>query len=259
MYLWSMEFSLIRNQALSRLIHGKKWEVIISNGNVSINRDESVECVIQNHPLNKGRHINVMCSMNDYCLHIFDLLTDNRYDSILLDNNDERKVELKDSDATLFRVYNRLFMFGYETLEILVKLYMFGIRNSNKARARQDLSWPYVAGATDTIDIISRYVNKIVKHNLDGFHRCNNHIPVYFQDGEGAISTTKRLIKAKYLTDAELVMGNVDGIVVPNLMGLVESLLYAYGKIETLFAQEDNLRRLIARYSEVEEAEGSDL
>ncbi len=244
------KFKQIREQALTRWVVGKRWEIENSNEILKFNWSNSVECNIQNHELTGNKHINFMCSMNDYCMHIFDLLTDARYDEYELSNEDTKKEELKNTDAFLFRQYNRLYMFGHETLEVLVKLYMFGTKVNDKSNTRKKLSWPYEAGKMDTVDIISRYVNKIVKHNLDGFHKCNNHIPVYFQDGEGKINKTKKLIKASNLTDEQFKKGDVNGIVVPNLIGLIECLLYAYNKIEELFNDKNNLLRLIDRYGE---------
>lgn len=179
------------------------------------------ECDWQNNF--SGGHVNLFCSLGDWACNLTDLLKDDRYDNLDLDDDEEAIV--------LFRFYTRIMLITSELLTDFQDMYIQAENltgnNTRKNSAARTFYFP--KETPDRITKIFNYINHVCKHKTQHIHLCNDHLPIYFED------SSKRKRRLNYLSICD---SNADGkkaILVPNLNYLIKSIIMCYRRTNSYF------------------------
>jgi hypothetical protein len=192
------------------------------------------ECDWQNN-YNSG-HVNLFCSLGDWACNLTDLLKDNRFDNLDLDNKEESIV--------LFRFYTRIMLITSELLTDFQDIYANAenLSGSNRKQIARKFYFPYETPSR--ITKILEYINHTCKHKTQHIHLCNNHLPLYFED---SYERKKRL---NYISISDSSVVGKNAIQIPKLDYLIRAILTCYRKINTYFRKnKTNYLLLCQRYS----------
>ena len=70
-----------------------------------------------------------------------------------------------------------------------------------------------------------------MKHKISLFHRCNHHLPVWFEDSQKECQFTRTI------SIENLVIESPTGILVPKLIYFLEKVIQCYNKLDSLFEE----------------------
>lgn len=183
-----------------------------------------------------GGHVNLFCSLGDWACNLTDLLKDDRFDNLNLDNDEQLIV--------LFRFYTRIMLIISELLTDFQDIYL----HARNLKLKQDNSIArrfYFPNETpDRITRVLDYINSTCKHKTQHIHFCNDHLPIHFDD------SSKRRKKINYLSINDTKITGKNGILVPKLKYLICTILTCYRRINNYFKQNrPNYISLCQRYS----------
>lgn len=174
-------------------------------------------------------HVPHFCSLGDWASNVTDILTDSRYDGLTFGQDR--------TDLVLFRYYTKFMLVASELftdfddhLQVT-----FGLSPDD---SRDELSV-----SQKSLQYLFDYINSICKHKighpsgskrgpkktLTKLHLCNHHLPFFFED-----SGLKKLL-SKPLEIGNSSEPKPDGVVVPKLEYLVESILKCYTVLDTKY------------------------
>jgi len=148
------------------------WQVG-TNRNCQLDNDDitgSFECKWQDRATFEldYQHISIFCSLGEWASNISDILKDESCDYYDFLNDENRQA--------LFRYYTRLLLVVSEIIcdfeEIVQK-----IESSQTKKAREFLS-----DKRGEVDSLLNFVNRVCKHKVKTMHRCNHHLPIWFDD-----------------------------------------------------------------------------
>jgi hypothetical protein len=132
---------------------------------------ESYECKWQDRAVFElgYDHISIFCSLADWASNVSDILRNNLYDCFdLLDDEDRQ---------ALFRYYTRLLLVISELLSDFEQMVVAARRMNNLGAARNLLS-----NTPGEVHAVFGFINSVCKHKAKGIHRCNHHLPLWFDD-----------------------------------------------------------------------------
>lgn len=216
-------FGYIRKQALSM------WETNTNRDCRSVNDDitGSFECKWQDRATQQlgYEHISIFCSLGEWANNISDILKDENFDYYDYLNDEDCQA--------LFRYYTRLLLIVSEILcdfeDIIQKI---GTPQSKNARN-------ILSSSKGDLDSLLYYINRVCKHKVTGLHRCNHHLPIWFED----CAQSNPFVKPVSIRDLDFTQP--DGILVPKLGRIIEIILYCYQQLDELFEKDSNKFKLI--------------
>ena len=172
----------------------------------------------------KNWHVPHFCSLGDWASNITDILTDSRYDNITFGIDEE-------FDQCLFRYYTRFMLIISEVLTGFADL-LDVIFHIEQPEARKKIS----TSEMKTRDLFS-FINSVCKHktssdNLMKLHKCNNHLPILFEDSGQICHFVDPLKIGKNRVKSPDGPG---GIVMPKLEALVSVVLKSYKVLDEEF------------------------
>ena len=108
------------------------------------------------------------------------------------------------------------------------------IESSQTKKAREFLS--YKRGEVDSL---LNFVNRVCKHKVKTVHRCNHHLPIWFDD------CPQRHAFTKPISIGNLDFNQPDGILVPKLSYFIEVILQCYTRLDEFFEKEPDKFKMI--------------
>lgn len=225
------KFKEVREESYYLWLKGKRLDVRRKGRLISIDNSKTHECRLQR---DENFHINIACSMFSFSMNIFDLLSDSRFDHVIFS-----RVQEDFNTNALYRHYTRIFLVAAELLDDLRALCMI-IKKPNQVQK--------ILSPTGTeFSKIMTFINKIVKHKDHHFHAVNNHLPLYFEDSDD-INNFSNPISINNCS-----VNNPDGLIIPRLSYLINTLIYGYDKIEEIYQDDICFKELLkSRFSEKE-------
>lgn len=216
-------FSDTRKQAFYR------WKAGTNRNCRGVNDDitESFECKWQDRATDElgYEHISIFCSLGEWASNISDILKDDSCDYCDFLNDEHRRA--------LFRYYTRLLLVVSEILcdfeEIVQK-----IESPQPKKAREFLS-----DGGGEVDSLLGFVNNVCKHKVPKLHRCNHHLPIWFEDCLQGDTFTRPI------SIGNLKFDEADGILVPRLSYFIDVILQCYTHLDALFEQETDKFKMI--------------
>jgi len=170
-------------------------------------------------------HISIFCSLGEWASNISDILNDASRDRCDFLNDEHRQA--------LFRYYTRFFLVVSEMLsdfeEIVQKTQSL---QSKKAR-------DFLSGKRGEVHSLVGFVNTVCKHKVKSLHRCNHHLPIWFEDCSESHSFTRPI------SIGNLDFDQADGILVPKLSCFIDVILHCYARLDDLFEKETDRFRII--------------
>jgi hypothetical protein len=166
-------------------------------------------------------HIPHFCSLGEWASNITDILTDDRFDDLSF-------IHLPDQEF-LFRYFTRLLLVTSEMLTDFVDLLKL---ITNATTPRKDIS--------PNVNKLFRFINNVNKHKVNNVHRCNNHLPFWFSDA-GINNFSNPLDLDHFNID------NPDGIVMPQLILLIQTVIDGYSAVDTALT-DGVLKKLVANH-----------
>lgn len=230
-------FGPIRQAALIYWAEQTGRDIIDDQGNPLLTDSFSgaYECVWQNGYT--GGHVNLFCSLGDWACNLTDLLKDDRFDNLDLDNEEQSIV--------MFRFYTRLMLVVSELLTDFQDMYLHA-QNLNPSRKNNSTArtFYFPNEKPDRITTVLNYINSTCKHKTQHIHICNDHLPIHFQD------SSLRRRRLNYLSLTDTTTNGKTGILVPKLDYLIRTILTCYRRINSYFKQNrPNYQSLCQRYS----------
>lgn len=229
----------------------KKWEAntsrLFNNNYSALGNDElyeSYECSWQN--LYQEKHVHVFCSVGEWANNITDILQDNRYDYLNMNEEDEAKI--------LFRYYTRLLLVVSELITDFQDI-VIEFNSTNMDAARKILSGYNIKEEAlkfdlsnkelqkeiyNAVNVLMDYINTVYKHKFgkskqNKLHRFNNHLPIVFQSDQNIeeIFNYINLVSSR----------SVENVLVPNLDLILEIINTCYCQLnETFTIPENNIQ-----------------
>ena len=250
----------IRKAALKQWLTGRRLKIKFDDNRYWIQKEDTAEC---RHQKNEFAHINILCSLSDFSLSIVDILNDKRFDNLPYDiirespPYDSEDFYKEEINSMLFRIYARLFLAASEIIvDLRAICKVIGIKKPDNKLSKSGTE----------IGNIADYINSVFKHKDNNFHIANDHIGIHFLHSK-VVSTMAKPITLKFLLDEKIKWrterkllrkanpsdnklkenktaffndADFDGLVVPELSFLLDSLIFAYDKLDELL--NDNVR-----------------
>ena len=175
-------------------------------------------------------HISIFCSLGEWANNISDILKDESCDYYDFLDDEHRQA--------LFRYYTRLLLVVSEMLCDFEKIVQ-KIESPQSKKARGFLS-----GRKGEVDFLLNFVNHVCKHKVGGLHRCNHHLPIWFED------CLQDHTFLKPISIENLHFDQPDGILVPRLSCSIEVILQCYTRLDDLFVKEaDKFKAICSEYN----------
>jgi hypothetical protein len=215
-------FGPIRIKALEYWAKQTGRELYDENGNYLLTDsfDGAYECSWQDK--HRGKHVNLFCSLGDWACNLTDLLKDDRFDKLDLDNEEHAVV--------MFRFYTRAMLVISELLTDFQDIYLHSERlkpqSSNNPIAR---TFYFPKETPDRVTRILNYINSTCKHKAQHIHVCNDHLPIHFEN------SIRRKRKLNYLSLTDIQTIGKNGILVPDLEYLIKGVVTCYRKLNSYF------------------------
>lgn len=215
-------FKSIRENALDI------WSLGLSRtrepGKLSDNYSDSTLCKWQRECTDNSKHCSFLCSLGDWLSNISDVLHDDRFDQLSLENDDDFEKE----DA-LFRYYTRFLLLVSEVIEDFVVLNQKLKNFSKKDLSGQDLENGDLK--SKSLKNISEFINSVCKHKTerDNLHVHNHHLNFRFEDfGE---TEEVNQIRLGHLNVGQI---NADTtILVPKLSFFINAIIAVNNKVDS--------------------------
>lgn len=217
------QFQEIRETALQYWAEQTGRQIRDLNGNLLLTDDfvGAYECDWQNGY--KQGHVHLFCSLGDWACNLTDLLKDNRFDELDLENEHHAKV--------LFRHYTRILLIISELLTDFQDTYIHAAQLTSDRSRKNQVARAFYFPATDRINQVLSYINHVCKHKTQHLHTCNNHLPIHFSDAEA------RLPRLNYLSLENSDATGKNAVKVPELMYLIQTVIICYRRLNSYFRQ----------------------
>ena len=198
----------------------RMWEKDTRRDCSLVNDDmtSSYECEWQDQAVYQlgYEHISIFCSLGEWANNISDILKNPLCDYYDLLDEDHR--------LALFRYYTRFLLVLSEMLgdfeEIVQK-----VTSSSSRQARESLS-----SSKGEIASVVGYINRVCKHKVDAIHRCNHHLPIWFEDCAEPHPFTNPI------SIENLDFEQPDGILMARLDYFVQVILNCYESLDAMLS-----------------------
>lgn len=203
--------------------------------------DGAYECQWQTKAMDEHgfNHVSLFCSLADWSCNITDLLTDERFDDL--------DFESEEDCYSLARFYTRFLLVVAEVFSDLSDIVKKVRPDFDEKKARQFLSSPDVAGS---VDGVQQFVNTVCKHKVNRIHLCNHHLPFCFLDMAAPCQFDRPL------TIGTMDLMTCDAIQYPSLLTVIEVIGFAYQTIDQSFNEDiESFTRLCRAYDQPETVE----
>jgi len=222
-------FGNTRKQAFSL------WETSTNRNCNGVNDDitGSFECKWQDRATLDMRysHISIFCSLGEWANNISDILQQ--------DSCDYYNYLDEDHCQALFRYYTRLLLVISEILTDFEKIIIEVKVSIDTQKARE-----FFSAKQGEIHALFAFINKICKHKTSDLHRCNHHLPIWFEDCKEPHSF-RNLISISNLD-----FNHPDGILVPKLNYFINVVIQCYARLDELFVKEtDKIKIICDKYN----------
>lgn len=228
-----MKFEIVRKEALA---YWKEYSGRSCRG-FNENISETYECTWQNIASEKfgNNHISIFCSIGEWASNISDILKDES-----LDNLDMR---IHRHRPALFRFYTRFLLITSEMLTDFQDMYQV------YSGVQQKVARKFLSPSDNEIDQLFSYINSVCKHKVPKVHKCNHHLPIWFED---LSQPTHRLNQIR-VGNLEFNSSKRPLIVVPQLQYVLYLILFAYSVLDDEFRKQDqNFKKFCSEYSETQ-------
>lgn len=213
-----MEFKEIRLAAVKQWYDGLRR--VRRQGALSDDYTGSLLCEWQGKCYDEDKHCSLLCSLGDWLDNISDQLTDERFDG----------VDKQADQEALFRFYTRIMLAVSEVVEDFITVHKQITGAKNKVLAGQNMETGCLPPGA--LQAFSNYINSVAKHKTEGhnLHVHNHHQQKEFEDF-GAVYHDNQIS----LQALDWKMMNPDTtILVPKLSYLVELLIILNNRFDEL-------------------------
>ncbi len=217
-------FGKVREQAF--LI----WQATTNRNCEGINDDirGSFECKWQDRAtLEKYEHISIFCSLGDWANNITDILKDNSCDDCSFFDHEHC--------LALFRYYTRLLLVTSEILSDFEDM----IARVKQADSKTKTTRAFLSDEPISVDALLGFINTVCKHKVHNIHRCNHHLPIWFQDSQMNCPFTAPI------EIGNLAFSQPDSILMPKLSDIIMTIVVCYNRLDDLFGKEADMFKSI--------------
>ena len=213
------------------------WEAGTNRSFQLVNDDitKSLECKWQDRATEElgYEHISIFCSLGEWASNISDILKDGSCDCYDFLSDQHREA--------LFRYYTRFLLVVSEILgdfeEIVQKT------ESPQSKKPQE----FLSRRRGEVHSLRGFVNKVCKHKVKSLHRCNHHLPIWFEDCSEGHGFTRPICMGNLDFDHQ-----PDGILIPKLSWFIDVILHCYTRLDDLFQKEpDGFKMICSEYNGV--------
>jgi hypothetical protein len=167
-------------------------------------------------------HVNLFCSLGDWGCNLTDLLKDDRFDALDLDNQDHSIV--------VFRHFTKILLVISELLTDFQDMYLHTVGLPHN-RANNQTARSFYFPIDDRITSILNFINRTCKHKTQHIHACNDHIPIIFED-----SSKARPRSHNYVSLDDSLTAGKNAVLVPKLRHLLGSVVACYRRLNSYFS-----------------------
>lgn len=181
-------------------------------------------------------HVSLFCSLGLFSTNVTDLLTDERFDDLSLDNPDHHQI--------IFRQYAKMGLVVSEILTDIKDTYSLatgkGGSVTKKKISKKD--------NTDAVNRIICFINHVFKHKCNGVHKCNHHTTLCFDD-KGRDCCHGNILDIS-CADQKKCEEEIDTIIIPKMTEIIERVIQAYDKLDELFRDDEKaFKKICEKYS----------
>jgi hypothetical protein len=230
-------FKGIREAALEYWAAETGREIRDQNGALLLTDDfvGAYECDWQNGY--RQGHVHLFYSLGDWACNLTDMLKDDRFDELDLENEAHAQV--------LFRHYTRILLIISELLTDFQDTYIHAAQLTGNRQVKNQAARAFYFPTTDRINQVLNYINHVCKHKTQHLHTCNNHLPIHFSDAQA------RLPRLDYLSLEDSDAPGKNAVKVPELMFLIQTVIICYRRLNSYFRQNRaNYRQFCTQFSQ---------
>jgi hypothetical protein len=165
-------------------------------------------------------HISIFCSLGEWANNISDILREETYDNY--------NFLYEEHSKALFRYYTRLLLVISEILTDFENI-LQELENPDSQKIREFLS-----AKKGEINSIFAFINNICKHKTSSLHRCNHHLPIWFEDCKEPHPFKNPI------SISNLDFDHPDGILIPKIDYFVGVIIQCYTRLDGFFEKNDD-------------------
>ena len=233
-------FGRAREKSLKAWLNGTSRQLVRINSRQSIFFDvdifhKSFECRWQGRAGKAAKkndwHVPHFCSLGEWASGITDLLLQEHLDDLCFSFGANLREEDKLLNNMLWRQYTRILLLVEQICGDLISLHR-EVTGETASSIRKKLS------KIITQEQLFGFINNVCKHKDgnkskgQGFHSHNHHLPLYFLDSNSQCNfkNAYSILKVSHANNS-----TPDGIVVPKLIDIIQTLVESYESVDLIF------------------------
>jgi hypothetical protein len=225
-------FKTIRQNALETWYSGLSRTRV--TGKFSDDYSDSTLCKWQRECTDDNKHCSFLCSLGDWLSNISDVLHDDRFDELNLEDDEDAEKE-----EALFRYYTRFLLLVSEVIEDFVVLNQKLKHLNTKGLSGNDLENGILRN--NELKDISEFINSVCKHKTerDNLHVHNHHLGFRFEDFDD--NSENNQIRLGHLNIGQINMDTT--VLVPKLTYFINVIVAVNNKVDNCIATDIEYKR----------------